>query len=530
MTGFNLAELFETVARAVPDREAVVHGDRRLTYAELDERAGRLAAVLAGAGVGVGDHVGLHLRNGTEYLEGMFAAFKLRAVPVNINYRYVADELRYLFADAGLVAVVHEPDFATLIDEARPGALRFSLARGDDYEAAIAAVPGPATPAAGRSGDDRYVLYTGGTTGPPKGVVWRHEDIFFAALGGGGDPAITTPDELAERAPAGRTRMLPACPFMHGSAHWMGLSTLFRGGTVVIDPSPTFRPDVVWQVIADERVTFLVIVGDAFARPLLEALDGPARDRWDLSSLTVILSGGAVLSPTVKDALLERLPGCMVVDGFGASETGGQGSMVAVARAAGTNPRFAMDAATAVLDDDLQAVVAGSGVVGRLARRGRIPLGYHNDPEKTAATFPVVDGVRWSVPGDHALLEADGTVTVLGRGSVSINTGGEKVHPEEVEAALKGHPAVFDAVVVGVPDERWGQRVAAVVQLRPGADEPTVEELAAHARTTLAGYKAPKSVVFVDEVVRSPSGKADYRWAASIAAMASAGVAVPPTT
>ena len=520
--GFNLAELFETVARTVPDREAVVHGDRRLTYAELDERAGRLAAVLAGAGVGVDDHVGLHLWNGTEYLEGMLAAFKLRAVPVNINYRYVADELRYLFDDADLVALVHEPAFAPLVAEARPPGLRFTLARGSDYEAALARVDGPARPTAGRSGDDRYVLYTGGTTGPPKGVVWRHEDIFFAALGGGGDPSITTPDELVERAPRGRTRMLPACPFMHGSAHWMALSTLFRGGTVVVDPSPTFDAAGVWQVVADEAVTFLVIVGDAFARPLLEALDGPGRDAWDLSTLTVILSGGAVLSPTVKDALLARLPGCMVVDGFGASETGGQGQMVAVPHATGTNPRFTMDAATTVLDDHLRPVAPGSGVVGRLARRGRIPLGYHKDPEKTAATFPVVDGVRWSVPGDLATVEDDGTITVLGRGSVSINTGGEKVHPEEVEAALKAHPSVFDAVVVGLPDERWGQRVTAVVQVRDGAATPSVEDVAEHVRRSLAGYKVPRSLVVVDEVVRSPSGKADYRWALDVARAANA--------
>ena len=519
--GFNLAELFETVARTVPDREAVVHGTRRLTFAELDERAGRLAAVLASAGVGVDDHVGLHLWNGTEYLEGMLAAYKLRAVPVNINYRYVADELRYLFDDADLVAVVHEPSFASLVEEARPPALRFTLARGDAYERALTAVDSPAPPAAGRSGDDRYILYTGGTTGPPKGVVWRHEDIFFAALGGGGDPPITSPEELGERAPRGRTRMLPACPFMHGSAHWMALSTLYRGGTIVIDPSPTFRAEDVWQAVADEAVTFLVIVGDAFARPLLEALDGPGRDRWDLTSLTVILSGGAVLSPTVKDELLARLPGCMVVDGFGASETGGQGQMVAVPRATGTNPRFRMDAATTVLDDDLRPLAPGSGVVGRLARRGRIPLGYHKDPERTAATFPVVDGVRWSVPGDLAVVEDDGTITVLGRGSVSINTGGEKVHPEEVEAALKGHPSVFDAVVVGIPDPRWGQRVTAVVQLRPEATPPSVDDIAAHVRQSLAGYKVPRSLVVVDEVLRSPSGKADYRWALDVALAAS---------
>ncbi|HUP84336.1 MAG TPA: acyl-CoA synthetase [Acidimicrobiales bacterium] len=515
-TSFNLADLFESVARAVPEREAVACGTRRLTYAELDDRAGRLAAALAGEGVGPGDHVGLHLRNGTEYLEGMFAAFKLRAVPVNVNHRYVAGELRHLFDDAGLVALVHEPSFAAVVEEARPESLRFTLARGAPYERALESQPAPVAPPPGRSGDDRYILYTGGTTGMPKGVVWRHEDIFFAALGGGGDPPIADPAELPGRAPRGRTRLLPAPPFIHGSSQWMALSTLFRGGTVVIDPSPTFAPDAVWQLVADEAVTFLVIVGDAFARPMVDALDA-APERWDVSRLTVVLSGGAVLSPSVKDALLARLPGCMVVDGFGASETGGQGQMVAVPNDGTPLPRFAMDAATTVLDDDLRPIAPGTGTIGRLARRGHIPIGYHNDPKKTAETFPVVDGVRWSVPGDLATVGDDGTVTVLGRGAVSINTGGEKVHPEEVEAALKAHPSVFDAIVVGIPDERWGQRVAAVVQVRTGAETPSLVELAAHTRRTLAGYKVPRSLVIVGTVVRSPAGKADYPWALRMA-------------
>ncbi|HVF33477.1 MAG TPA: acyl-CoA synthetase [Acidimicrobiales bacterium] len=521
MTSFNLADLFGVVAAAVPDREVLVHGDRRLTYAQFDDRVRRLAAVLAGRGVGPGDHVGLHLHNSTEYLEGMLACYLLRAVPVNINYRYVADELRYLFDDADLVALLHEPEFVPRIAEVRadvPG-LRSTLARGEPYEAALADAE-PLDPASvpGRSGDDHYILYTGGTTGRPKGVVWRHEDIFFGALGGGGQPPVTTPEQLAERAERGRTRLLPACPFMHGSAHWMAFSTLFTGGSIVVDPEPGFEPGRIWQLVHDERVTFLVIVGDAFGRPLVESLAAATSGRWDLSSLTVILSGGAILSPTVKDGLLAALPGCLVVDGFGASETGGQGQMVAVPGAAGTNPRFAMDGQTTVLDDGLRPVRPGSGVVGRLARRGRVPIGYYKDPSRTAATFPVVDGVRWAVPGDLATIEEDGTVTVFGRGSVSINTGGEKVHPEEVESALKGHPSVFDAVVVGVADARWGQRVAAVVQLRPeSATEPSVEDLATHARTTLAGYKVPRSVVVVDEIVRSPSGKADYRWARAVA-------------
>jgi acyl-CoA synthetase (AMP-forming)/AMP-acid ligase II len=517
-TSFNLSSLFEVVAAAVPDKEAIVvaGGGRRLSYAALDERAGRLAAVLATAGVRAGDRVGVHLWNGPEYLEVMLAAFKLRAVPVNVNYRYVATELRQLFDDAGLVALVHEPAFAGLIDEVRPPSVRFTLARGDDYEAALAAVPGPLVVegADARSGDDHYVLYTGGTTGPPKGVVWRHEDVFFSAMGGGGEPPITAPAELAERAAKGRVRLLPACPLMHGSAHWTAWMTLFLGGTVVLDPSPAFDPARVWRTVAAESVTFLVIVGDAFARPLVDAL----HDDLDVSSLTVVLSGGAILSPPVKDELLDRLPGCMVVDGFGASETGGQGQAVAVPGlgARGGAPRFVMDPSTSVLDDELRPVAPGSGVIGRLARRGRVPLGYHGDPERTAATFPVIDGERWAVPGDLATVEADGTITVFGRGSTSINTGGEKVHPEEVEAVLKGHPAVFDALVVGLPDERWGERVGAVIELRRRADAPSVDDLAAHVRATLAGYKVPRVVAVVDRVERLATGKPDYRWAREV--------------
>jgi acyl-CoA synthetase (AMP-forming)/AMP-acid ligase II len=512
---FNLADLFEAVADAVPDREAIVFGDVRLTYRDLDERATRLAHVLAAGGIGPGDHVGLWLYNGNEYLEGMLAAFKLRAVPINVNYRYVADELRYLFADADLKAVVHEPDFAPTLAAIRAEVplLTTALAKGERYERALADASvvrdfGP------RAADDLYILYTGGTTGMPKGVMWRHEDIFFGALMGGnpGGPGIERPELIVEAARTGSGRTLPACPFMHGTAHWVAFWALFAGAAVVISPDRHLDPARLLQLIADEQVTFLVIVGDAFARPLVDALEAMGTQRPDVSSLTAILSGGAILSPAVKDALLRLLPSTLVIDGFGASETGGQGQMIASPGGGGGNPRFAVNPDTTVLDDDLRPVAPGSGVVGRLARRGRVPLGYYKDPEKSAATFPVVDGVRWAVPGDMATVEADGTITVFGRGSVSINSGGEKVYPEEVEAALKAHPEVFDAVVVGVPDARWGQRVVAVVQPRPGT-RPTLDELSAHCHTLIAGYKVPRAVVLVDAVVRSPSGKPDYRWA-----------------
>ncbi|HEX7168449.1 MAG TPA: acyl-CoA synthetase [Acidimicrobiales bacterium] len=524
MTDFNLADLFELVADTVPDREAMVSGSRRLTYAQLDERATRLAHALADRGIVAGDHVGLHLYNSTEYIEGMLAAFKLRAVPVNVNYRYVADELRYLFADADLRAVIHEPAFAGIVDEIRGDVpmLAWTVARGDEYEQALAAAA-PERDFAPRSGDDLYILYTGGTTGMPKGVMWRQDDIFVAAFGGS---TVGSADEVAERVVAGRTRCLPACPFMHGTAHWMAFSAFYQGGSVVVSPDAHLDPAAVWQLVADERVTFLVIVGDAFARPLVEVLgDGPPDERpWDLSSLTAILSGGAILSPSVKEQLVARLPDVIVVDGYGASETGGQGQMIAAAGASTSGrPRFQVGADTQVLDDALRPVSPGSGIVGRVARRGRVPLGYYKDEAKSAVTFPVVDGERWAVPGDLATVEADGTITLLGRGSVSINTGGEKVFPEEVEACLKSHATVFDAVVVGVPDERWGQRVTAVVSVREGMEAPTVDELAAHCRASLAGYKVPRSLVVVDAVLRSPSGKPDYRWARERAEAALAG-------
>ncbi|MCU1463903.1 MAG: AMP-binding protein [Acidimicrobiales bacterium] len=522
---FNLADLFEAVVDAVPEREAIVDREMRLSYAALDERANRLAHALAAHGIGPGDHVGVWLYNGREYLETMLAAFKLRAVPINVNYRYVADELRYLFTDADIKAVVHEPDFAATLADIRSDVplVGWAVARGDDYEAALASAPGGGARDFGpRSADDLYILYTGGTTGMPKGVMWRAEDIFFGALQGGnaGGAPIERPEQIADAARAGGGRTLPACPFMHGTAHWVAFWAFFAGGTVVISPDRKLDAGRLLQLIADEQVTFLVIVGDAFARPLVDALEAAdaSRARPDLSSLAGILSGGAILSPAVKDALIELLPSTIVIDGFGASETGGQGQMIATTGAADGRPRFRVTDETTVLADDGTPVEPGSGVVGRLARRGRIPLGYHKDPAKTEATFPVIDGVRWAVPGDMATIEADGTITLFGRGSVSINTGGEKVFPEEVEAALKSHPAVFDAIVVGVPDARWGERVIAVIAVRDGQVAPSIDELAEHAKLHVAGYKVPRGVVVVDNVVRSPSGKPDYRWAKATAA------------
>jgi fatty-acyl-CoA synthase len=511
---FNLADLFERVADTVPNALALVCGSRRLTYAEFDERATRLAHALAADGVRAGDHVALYCYNSTEYLEGMLAAFKLRAVPINVNYRYVEEELQYLLDDADVVAVVHDDEFAPKLATiaSRLPRLRTSLAIGAPYEAALAAASG-VRDFDPRSADDLYILYTGGTTGMPKGVMWRQEDLFFGALGGaaGSGTPITTPEEVAERCLTPRTKCVPACPFMHGTAHWMAFSALFTGGSVIIPSEHHLDPLALLDLIAREEANFLVIVGDAFARPLVDTLATAKGAAIDLAPLRVLLSGGAILSPALKHALLQHLPNLLVVDGYGASETGGQGQSIAVRGGdVPSAPRFAVGDDTRVLDEALQ--LAAPGVTGRLARRGSIPLGYYKDPEKTAATFPVVDGVRWAVPGDHAIVGDDGLITLLGRGSVSINTGGEKVYPEEVEAVLKGHPAVFDAIVVGVPDDRFGERIVAVVQARPDA-QPSLETLQQHAREHLAGYKVPRDLVLVDRVQRSPSGKPDYRWA-----------------
>ncbi len=369
-----------------------------------------------------------------------------------------------------------------------------------------------------RSGDDRYLLYTGGTTGMPKGVVWRHEDLFFAALGGTGAPRhgqakLDDPDRIGEFVTTGTgiTRRLPLCPLIHGGAQWIALTALLTGGTCLLSVDPSFDAASALRFAADERAEFLMIIGDAVARPLADELER-AGGRYDLSSLRLISSSGAILSPGAKSALEEHLPAARVIDRFGASETGGQGRVRR--RPDGSGPlRLLTDDHTVVLDDDGRPVEPGSGVRGRLARTGWIPLGYWNDEEKTAATFPTIDGVRYSVPGDLATVEADGGITVFGRGSMVINTGGEKVFPEEVEAAVKGHPGVFDALVVGVPDPRFGSKVAAVVSAAEGATAPGLEELAAHCRKVLAGYKVPRVLVIVDEIERKVTGKGDYEWA-----------------
>jgi acyl-CoA synthetase (AMP-forming)/AMP-acid ligase II len=525
---FNLADLFESVVDRVPDRVALLIGDLAFSYRELDERANRVADHLARVGVSQGDHVGLQLFNGHQYVETMLGCFKLRAVPINVNYRYVADELAYLFRDAGLRALVHDARFGEAVRDALrscPAVEHVLIVDTnvdcDAYESALIDAS-PARVGASRSGDDHYIIYTGGTTGMPKGVVWRHEDIFFAALGGGDRMMqgnfITSPSELAERIDDFAVVSLVAAPLMHGNAQWTTFGAFFGGGTVVLLPDGRLESDALRVAIEQHRVNVISLVGDAMAQPLIRLLE---EGDVDTTSIIAIASGGAILSPVNKELLRKLVPHAMIVDGMGSSEAGVLGQRASVPGAESGPPRFTVNDSTAVFRDDGTRVDPGSGELGHLARSGHLPLGYHGDSAKTVETFRIVEGRRWVYTGDQATVDTDGTIVLFGRGSVSINTGGEKVFPEEVEAVLKGHPAVEDVVVVGVPDERWGERVVAVVKA-VGDEPPTLHDLQAHCADRLARYKAPRGLRVVETVVRSPAGKPDYRWARDAAADADA--------
>ncbi|MGA0879050.1 MAG: acyl-CoA synthetase [Ilumatobacteraceae bacterium] len=509
---FNLADLFEAAVDEWPDRQYIADERSSRTFAEMDRRANRLAHHLANQGVRPGDHVGIYALNRVEWVEALWAIFKIRAVWININYRYVEDELAYLFGNADLRYLVVEPEFA---DRARAVAPDLpQLVIGPEYEAALAAESderdfGP------RSDDDLYILFTGGTTGMPKGVVWRHADVVMA-LGGGID--ITTNDKVAgpegfvEKGRKGFALVsYPIPPLMHGASQWSVMSQSFIGNRVVLRAK--FDPADVWTTIDEEKANLIMITGDAMARPLLDYI-ADHRSEYDLSSLFAVSSSAVLFSQSCKEQFLDLFPNLVITDAVGSSEGGANGiTMVGKGMTMKGGPTVKAARDSVVLGDDLRPVKPGE--TGRLARTGNIPLRYHKDPEKTAATFVTgPDGTRYSIPGDFAKLEEDGSITLIGRGSVCINSGGEKIFPEEVENALKAHPEVFDAVVVGVPDERWGERVAAVVQPRSGTT-PSLASIQDHCRQHVAGYKVPRQLTLVDVMVRSPAGKSDYRWAKS---------------
>ncbi|MDT0463786.1 acyl-CoA synthetase [Streptomyces gibsoniae] len=533
---YNLADLFESVVDVVPHREALVYVDhpgtgaeRRLTYADLDAAANRIGHHLLDAGIRPGEHLGLHLYNGVEYLQTVLGCLKARIVPVNVNYRYVEEELVYLYRDADLVALAFDAEFTDRVAAALPQApgLRRMLRVGaaapsaaplpalDFTEAEAAGSPRRGFP--GRSGDDQFIIYTGGTTGMPKGVMWRQEDLFFSGLGGGaptGEP-VRTPAELAERVAAGGEGItfFPTPPLMHGTSTLTAFIGFNFGQRVVLHRK--FAPVEVLRTVERERVSSMSLVGDAMLLPLIDALSGPMKGT-DCSSLFSVSSSGAIMSDTVRARFQELVPNALLLNNFGSSESGFNGTATG-----DSGPergfRIRVNSRTRVVDPVTREPVA-AGQPGRIAQRGHVPLGYYNDPAKTAETFFRKDGERWVLLGDMATVDEEGVVTVLGRGSQCINTGGEKVYPEEVEQALKAHPDVYDALVAGVPDATWGNRVAAVVQLREGAPRLSLEEVQAHCRSRLAGYKVPRQLVLTDAVRRSPSGKADYRWAREVAA------------
>jgi 3-oxocholest-4-en-26-oate---CoA ligase len=528
--GYAFARAWDDVATIAPERIAIACNGEHLTFAEFEARADRLARFLRVEGVRATDKVAIECVNGAEYLEAFYAALKLGAVPVNVNYRYVGAELAYLLDNSDSAALVFHDEYAPTVAEAlaslpagrRPrvlvqlphagtgelidGGVTYddALARGADGKP-VDHVP---------DGDDLVFLYTGGTTGFPKAVMWRNDDL-YVSLWQMARPGTMPPDAGdAVRSGKQAATALPACPLMHGTGLFIALSTLAGGGTVVLLDDARLDPVAVWSAVERERVRVLTIVGDAFARPLLAALDD-APERFDLTSLGAITSSGVTWSPETKRRLLEYLPGVTLIDSLGASE----GLMTRTETRGGDEikpARFKLSDRIVVVTDDGELAQPGDGQVGMLGVGGAIPLGYYKDDEKTAATFRTVHGRRYSIPGDYATVELDGTITLLGRGSACINTGGEKVYPEEVELVLRAHPQVFDCVVVGVADDRWGEMVVALVEPAPGgADDAALD---AHCRDELAGYKRPKQYVFVDTLSRSPSGKADYKLLRELAA------------
>ncbi|HEX8802882.1 MAG TPA: acyl-CoA synthetase [Acidimicrobiales bacterium] len=538
MPGWNFADVWEIVAEQIPDAPAQAQGDRRITWRELDRRANGIAHTLLDRGADEQDKVAQYLYNAPEYIESMLGAFKAGLVPINTNYRYQDDELVYLWDNADCVAVVFHGVFAPTIERIRDRVPRVvTWLWVDDgsgacpdwatpYEEAAAAHPDRVVPPWGRSGEHLLMTYTGGTTGMPKGVMWRQDDLFRALVGqmnpayraAGDEPDLELVREsVTQPGPVG----LPACPLMHGTGLYTQLIILSMGGSSVLLTSRRLDIEELLDAIEREKVNQIAIVGDAFGRPMLKALDeNPGR--WDLSSLYMIASSGVMWSEPIKQGLLKHHPGMLLVDAFSSTEALGMGQSVSSGGSTSNTAKFTLGENTIVITDDGRRVEPGSGEMGRVAVGGYQPIGYYKDPAKTAATFVELDGKRYSCPGDYATVEEDGRLTLLGRGSVCINTGGEKVFPEEVEEALKTHPSVRDAVAVGIPDEKFGEAVAAVVEVADGATLDA-DEVIAHVRTKLAAYKAPKQVFVVSTIGRAPNGKVDYKRLKTVAAEQLAG-------
>jgi fatty-acyl-CoA synthase len=526
---WNLADVWERVCDAIPERTALLQGTVRRTYAEFDDRASRLAAAFTAAGCGPDTKVASYLYNSNEYMEGVFATFKMRGVPTNVNYRYLEDELVYMLDNSDAEVLLFHGSLgehvAMVVDRAPKVKLWIQVDDGsphqpfaEEYEALIAA--NDPMPRIARSGDDLYFLYTGGTTGMPKGVMWRQADLWgvladaaYVLVGSGSPQSLDEAQTIAKNAVAlGDRAHLPASPLMHGTGAFTTFQALFVGGAIVTLTGRHFDPHELWQTVQRERVTTMAIVGDAFAKPMLRALEEAAADGkpYDISSVQMIISSGVIWSSEVKEGLM-KFGGFICYDSLGSSEGVGFAGSITAPGAEHKTAKFTIGEKTKVFMDDGKEVTPGSGEIGRLAVGGNIPLGYYKDEKKSDTTFLVINGARWSVPGDFASVETDGTITLLGRGSVVINSGGEKIFPEEVEEAVKLHPAVHDCLVVGVPDERFGEAVTAVCSLRDGTDA-TPDEIGA-ALEGLARYKRPRRIVIVDTVVRGPNGKADYKWA-----------------
>jgi fatty-acyl-CoA synthase len=529
---WNLADVFEAVADAIPDRPALIQGDRRVNYGEFDDRAARLAAAFTDAGLRPDSKVASYLYNCNEYTEGVFATFKIRGVAVNINYRYLEDELVYLLDNSDAEALLFHGSLGDRVAKVRDRAPGVKLwIQVDDgspqqefavpYEKLLA--DNDPMPRIERSGDDLYFLYTGGTTGMPKGVMWRHADLWSVLASStyllAGKVAPETPagaGPIAQELTLANRVHLPASPLMHGTGAFTSFQSIFLGSAILTLTDRHFDPHELWATVQRERVTQMAIVGDAFAKPMLRALEEAEADGkpYDISSVQIIISSGVMWSSEVKQAMMKR-GGFICFDSLGSSEAVGIAGSITTSGSEQKTARFTIGENTAVFKEDDTEVVPGSGEIGRLAVGGPVPLGYYKDPNKSDQVFVTINGKRWSVAGDMATVETDGTITLLGRGSVVINSGGEKVFPEEVEEAVKTHPAVADCLVVGVPDERFGEAVTAVVSLR-GGEEASSEDLAA-ALEALARYKRPRNFVIVPEVMRGPNGKADYKWAKQIA-------------